>query len=371
MSCKGLGEAKGLCGVSSIVEDCPTKEMTVYEFDPLLDPRWDKFIETHPRSSVFHSRNWMRALRNSYGYEPFAVSTSSPGYELTNGLVFCRIKSWLTGRRVVALPFSDHCEPLVNNDDELDCRLNYVTLSVDRHKEKYVEIRPILAKPGVATKLEPSMAYYLHCIDIQKDIQDVFRGFHKDCVIRKIRRADKESLDYEEGRSEELLEKFYQLLLITRRRQHLPPQPRQWFRQLAVDLGDSLKVRVVSKDGVPIASIITILHKKTMTYKYGSSDSRYHRLGGTALLFWTAIQEAKEMNCHVFDLGRSNVDNDGLIAFKEHWGASRSLVSYWRHPHTLDREPSAWKAKVVNKAVLIAPDVALVAIGQFLYPHIG
>jgi lipid II:glycine glycyltransferase (peptidoglycan interpeptide bridge formation enzyme) len=310
-------------------------------------------------------------LQRAYGYEPFVVSTSAPARELEDGLLVCRVKSWLTGRRLVSLPFSDHCEPLVNNDDELDCLLSHLKHGVDKHKWNYIEIRPTFAKPGITTKLERSMAYYLHCIDLRKGIHELFHGCHKDCVQRKIRRAERESLDYEEGCSEVLLEKFYRLLLITRRRQHLPPQPRQWFRHLMAELGQDLKIRVVSKDSVPVASIMTILHKKTMTYKYGCSDAQYNKLGGTALLFWKTIQEAKRVECVTFDLGRSAIDNEGLIAFKEHWGASRAVMNYWRYPHKPNRPASAWKTHLVNKVVSIAPDLSLVAVGRLLYRHIG
>src|SRR5208282_4900386 len=92
----------------------------VYEVNPLLDFRWEVLVSSHPRASLFHSTNWLKALQTSYGYDPVVVTTCSPDATLTNGLVFCRVKSWLTGRRLVSLPFSDHCEPLVNNSGELD-----------------------------------------------------------------------------------------------------------------------------------------------------------------------------------------------------------------------------------------------------------
>src|SRR5208337_2836392 len=70
----------------------------IYEIDPLCDPRWTTLVENHPQASVFHSPNWLRALQTVYGYDPVAVTTCPPGASLTNGLVFCRVKSWLTGR---------------------------------------------------------------------------------------------------------------------------------------------------------------------------------------------------------------------------------------------------------------------------------
>ena len=86
--------------------------MSVYQFNPLKDPRWQPFVDHHPGGSIFHSADWLEALRRTYGYEPVVYTTTSPGKELSNGIVFCRIHSWVSGSRLVSLPFSDHCEPL-------------------------------------------------------------------------------------------------------------------------------------------------------------------------------------------------------------------------------------------------------------------
>ena len=91
-------------------------KVPVYQIDPLTDPRWQEFTARHPRASVFHSSGWLRALQLAYGYEPIAYTLSPPQSEVANAVVFSRIRSWATGRRLVSLPFSDHCEPLVDGD---------------------------------------------------------------------------------------------------------------------------------------------------------------------------------------------------------------------------------------------------------------
>src|SRR5262245_27771741 len=89
---------------------CPTVS-AVHLIRPLEDPRWSALIERHPRASVFHSLEWLRALHQTYGYQPVAFTTATAGEELQNAILGCRINSWLTGRRIVSLPFSDHCDP--------------------------------------------------------------------------------------------------------------------------------------------------------------------------------------------------------------------------------------------------------------------
>jgi CelD/BcsL family acetyltransferase involved in cellulose biosynthesis len=342
-----------------------------YELDPLHDSRWDALVHSHPRTSVFHSPNWLRALRMVYGYEPVVVTTCPPGARLTNGLVFCRVNSWLTGRRFVSLPFSDHCDPLIDRSAELDDMILHMKRYVDDDRWKYIEIRPLSYEPSSHTKLAKSVTYRFHRLDLCRSIQELFRGFHKDCVQRKIRRAEREKLQYEEGTSEDVLQKFYRLLVTTRRRQYLPPQPLNWFRGLIAAFGKDVKIRVASKDGVAVASILTLSHKKAMVYKYGCSNVAVNKLGGTALLFWKTIQEARDNGFEELEMGRSDLDNLGLIAFKEHWGASGTVISYWSYPHGGKGLPGFWKTKLARHLVPTVPDIALKTVGRLLYKHVG
>lgn len=367
-------EAVGVVG--RVEEPSPSAKMEraaadVYEIDPLQDQGWAALVESHARASVFHSTNWLRALQSVYGYEPVVMTTCQPGARLTNGLVFCWVNSWLTGRRLVSLPFSDHCEPLVDCSDELDAIFAHAQRHVDARKSKYIEVRPLSCEPSNHTKLGKLVTYRFHHLDLRRSEPELFRSFHKDCVQRKIRRAEREKLQYEQGTSEDLLQKFYQLLVMTRRRQYLPPQPLAWFRGLIAAFGTDLTIRVASKDSSPVASILTLSHKTTMVYKYGCSDAAFNKFGGMALLFWKTIQEANDKGFEKLDLGRSDTDNLGLIAFKGHWGAAATDLNYWAYPCRSAERPSSWEKTLVARVVSVAPDFALKVVGKLLYRHIG
>jgi hypothetical protein len=348
-----------------------TSPFDVHEVDPIEDPRWEQLVRNHPRASVFHSIQWLRALRDVYGYQAVGMSTSQPGAPLENGVAFCRISSWLTGKRLVSLPFSDHCEPLVNSSEEFNSIVASMRRSVEQGKQQYVELRPVRWASDDFAKLAMSSTFQFHALDLRPPWKKLFAAFHKDCVRRKIRRAEREKLRYEEGASESLLQRFYGLQVKTRRRQGLPPQPKAWFRGLIASFGNDLKIRVASKGSAPVASILTLSFKKSMVYKYGCSDAAYHNLGGTALLFSRAIQEAKDLGFEEFEMGRSDPNNTGLIAFKEHWGAKGTTIRYWRYPAGPAVSPDVWKMNLARRIVPVLPDVALVAIGKLLYRHIG
>jgi hypothetical protein len=64
--------------------------MTIYTANPLQDHRWDELVQ-HPRASVFHTREWLEALNQTYGYEPILLITSPEHSPLRNGVVFCKV----------------------------------------------------------------------------------------------------------------------------------------------------------------------------------------------------------------------------------------------------------------------------------------
>jgi lipid II:glycine glycyltransferase (peptidoglycan interpeptide bridge formation enzyme) len=351
---------------------------TTYEINPLTDPRWDRFLGRNPHASLFHSSPWLEALRRTYGYPPVAYTTSDPHAELENALVFCRVESWLTGRRLVSLPFSDYCDLLVSELSELKILLADLEKKARREKWQYLEIRPLDSlEVSEATTLSCStQEYTYHRLDLSPDLDTLFRNFHKDSIQRKVRRSERERVGYREG-ALDLLDDFYRLLVITRRRHHVPPQPISWYQNLIACFGDALKIRVAFKDNRAIAGMLTLRYKDTMTYKYGGSDPAYNKFGSMHLLFWKAIQEAKNSRLRVFDFGRTDAGQDGLITFKGRWGATQSRLIYSRYvlpgkaPGFLDPATGNWKTQLAKHVFARMPTSLLAAIGDRLYRHIG
>jgi lipid II:glycine glycyltransferase (peptidoglycan interpeptide bridge formation enzyme) len=339
--------------------------------DPLVDGRWQKLVERHGDASVFHTTAWLDALRRTYGYEPLVV-TKSNGKELTNGIVLCRICCRWTGNRIVSLPYSDHCEPLAQDVGEVRALVDHLLKLRGSEACKYVELRPRSYRPEMSDSFAPAAQFYAHTIDLRNSLQHIMGEFHESCVLRKIRRAERERLACESGTSESLLSAFYNLQVLTRRRHHLPPQPLLWFRNLVHCFGNALSIRIAFKDERAVAGILTLTHRQTLVYKYACSDPRFSHLGGTALLLWNAIQEAHRAGLQQIDMGRSDVHQKGLIAFKERWGCKRSELTYWRSPvSACCTENSFFQSRVVNLLIERAPARVLAFAGTVLYRYYG
>jgi hypothetical protein len=343
----------------------------VYTIDPLADGRWDELVGRHQAASVFHSRPWLDAVRRTYGYTPMVYTTSPPSVPLANGIVFCEIKSWLTGGRLVSLPFSDHCEPLLDSPESAAAIGKELKKLAEAGNWKYIELRPVSELPALDGAVK-TPACYLHMLDLRPAVEELLRKMHKTAVRQPIRRAEREGLVYESGNSERLLKAFYRLMIQTRRRKQLPPQPIQWFRNLAACLGGRMQVRVAFKDGNAIASILTVQNRDVIVYKYSCSDMAFQNFGGTPFLLWKTILEAKTIGLTCMDFGRSNADNPGLIAFKDRWGAKSSKLSYLRWPgKQIAVRAKSHSSGLARQLLAMMPDALLQVTGRILYRHVG
>jgi hypothetical protein len=347
------------------------------EVNPLRDPRWDSLVANHPQATVFHSREWLEALHRTYNYEPVVLTTTRGQGPLDDGLVLCKVWSWATKRRLVSLPFSDHCQPLIDDQYGLEKILKTLRHRVMENGCKYVELRPRVAMDPEfqsTTGFQTNREHCFHALDLRPSLDVLFKNLHRS-FKQKLNRSQREGLIVREGRTDFLLEAFYRLMIRTRRRHGLPPQPLVWFRNLIRCFGDRMIIRVAFKNTIPIASVLILKHKKTMVYKYGCSDAAFHNLGGIGFLLWHTIQAGKEEDFEELDLGRSDLDNPGLIDFKDHLGAKCTALRYCGYTarpskNSLDAI-ERWKKGITERIFSRLPSSALAMSGRLLYKHLG
>ena len=205
--------------------------MTIQSIDPLQEARWNDLAARHPSGSVFHTSQCLDALQRTYGYAPTALTTDGAHGQLRDAIVFCRVTNRLTGRRFASLPFSDDCEPPIQNSEGLVALLAELRLRGQADKCSYVEPRPRCeTKRGMSFK--PASSSSITAWISGRVPARYSAGLIADCIQRKIRRGEREAIEVCDGTGPEALQIFYHLLVQTRRRQGFPPQPLAWFRNI-------------------------------------------------------------------------------------------------------------------------------------------
>lgn len=341
------------------------------EFDPLDDPRWRDLLERTRDATVFHHPAWLRLLQGAYGYRITACCVTGEDGRLLAGLPVAEVASRLTGRRLVALPFSDLCPPLVARDAPAGSEraLSEALQALQRRGGVPLEVR---GTGEVLRDEPPGQRFRRHVLALSPDVAAVERRFKKPQVARGVRRARREGLHATIGDDRASLEAFYRLHVATRRRLGVPTQPRRFvlaFERLFADgLGFVLEVRHQER---PIAAAVFLTAGDTLLYKYGASDERFWGLRANNLLFMEAIRWGCEHGMRRLDFGRTHWHHESLRAFKLAWGSEELELRYRHVGGAAPGGRSARAERVLASVIRRSPPAAGRVLGEVLYRHAG
>ena len=223
---------------------------------------------------------------------------------------------------MVSVPFSDHCAPLCQREENFEWLVSGLRSADTTDKWKYIELRPtddFYKNKTEQLGFKPLAKYILHKVDLSPPEDEIFRDLDKNSLQRRIRRAERAGVKVVCENSQSCLRDFYSLMIRTRARHCLPPQPYVWFRNVLECMGNGAELSVPYAEKIPVAALLSLHFKNITYYKYGCSDERHHGLGAMPYLLWQAIVKAKLRGSRIFDLGRTGSDEHGLLAFKNHW----------------------------------------------------
>lgn len=295
---------------------------------PEDDPEWDdRLIRSEGNYSFFHSSAWARVLRGAYGYKPcYFVNGGKSSFSIL--IPMMEVNSVLTRKRGVSLPFSDYCEGLVTAGGNREEILETVAAHGRRQGWKYIEFRG-----GAGFRDRDAFAYYYsHRLDLSPGSDRLFASL-SGAARRAVRKAAREGVRVEVGRSLSALREFHRLNRMTRREHGLPPQPFRFFLQVhrhVIEQGKGFTM-LSYIDDEPIAGAVFFHIGDRVIFKYGASDRNRLHLRANNLLMWEAIQWAADAGFRSFCFGRTEPDNDGLRRFKSGWGAEEGVIRYYRY----------------------------------------
>ena len=336
--------------------------------NPLQRADWDRQLAGHREATFFHTTAWARVLAETYGFTPmYLVAAGGDGF--SGVLPLMEVDSWLTGRRGVGLPFTDECEPL-GGDNETFQNLFQGALKLGRERRwKYVECRGgERFFPGAP----PSLVHYTHCLNLSADEKSIFAGLYGP-VRRAVRKAEKEGVTVEVSRDLAAVKFFYALLVKTRKRHGLPPQPFSFFENIYRHiLRQNMGVVVLAhKAHTPLSAAVFLKRGDQAIYKYGASDERFQQWRGNNLVMWEAIKWCGRQGLRRLHLGRTSLGNAGLRKFKLGWGAEEGRIAYFKFDVRRGRfvverdETEGWH----NRAFRSAPALVSRLAGRLLYRH--
>jgi hypothetical protein len=317
-------------------------------------------------ASFYYSPAWLNLLTTLYGYRIIPLLTTNQAGQTTGFLPLCLIQSPLTGRRLVALPFSDHC-PLLASDEEAANALITQAVELAQQKQvRYLELRTgsneVLAK---RTDLVEERDLYVRWSKLRKPVQ------------HQIKKSRKLGVQVRIAQHREDVEHYYQLHLQTRSKKHgMPAQPAQFFYGLWDNFAANgiMQLLLAEYEGKIIGGMVLFISGKTLRYAYGASSEPYLHLAPNNLLMWTAITGGCEHGCQVLDMGRTAQENTGLMEFKRRWGAIQEPLPYYYYPATAGLVATSEQSRkflLLTNCWRRLPVKIAGPLGGYLYRHLG
>lgn len=352
----------------------------VVAVDPRADRRWDEFVVRAPDAGVFHSAAWLEVLQRTYGYQPEHLAYEVDG-ALEGILPLLRVRSVLTGARLVSLPYSGPAGPVGSSDDAVDALVAAaVRLRAERgcaHLNLQVKRRLPPRSEGPLARTAPIVCSSL---SLGGDPSVTWARLRK--TLRwEIRRAGGLGVSVSAAEGGRGLDTFYRLHIETHRRHGLPPQPSRLFELMQDILAPRgmFRLLVASLNGRPIHAAICLTHKDVCSLLYTGADDRFRPCHPGQLVHWTAISQAAREGYRHVDFLQSDVGDAGLRWYKRSFGCVESPVTFYFDPR---RVPSVafknWLVRgqsrgprLVRAAVRQAPAAALRLVGTVAFKHLG
>lgn len=331
---------------------------------------WNEVLLHTPGHSFFHTATWAAVLQKSYNYQSVYLAITEKT-TMDALLPVMEVSSVLTGKRGVALPFTDYCEPIASNAEQFQ---EMFAAAVDLGKMRHWRYLELRGGERYFPNEEVAEFHYGHILDLTGGTGPLFAGL-RDSTRRNIKKAEKEKLDVTFSTSPDAMQAFCRLNALTRRDHGLPPQPRRFFQCihdqiLAPGLGF---IALASLRGMVIAANMYFTFGKQIIYKYGASAKSHQHLRANNLVMWEAIKRGCDHGYRTLCFGRTEPGNEGLRQFKAGWGAREYLIKYYRYDlqkNVFVKAPSVVKP-LYHKIFSKLPIPALNMLGSILYRHMG
>jgi CelD/BcsL family acetyltransferase involved in cellulose biosynthesis len=344
-------------------------QTSVVVVDPRKDPLWCRLVNQVP-SSVFHSPSWIQVLTDPYGWEASAYVILDDRGEPCGGIPFCRITDIL-GERIVALPFSDYCDPLVDDANGWRALIDQLL----------PEHRPITVRclhnnlPLADGRFSLFKQARWHGLDLRPELDTIWSAMHES-THRAIRKSQRAGLVVRPAESEEELRSFFDMHLKIRKYKYgLLAQPYSFFQNIwrrFVELQQGF-ILLALCDGKIAAGDFFLVYKDTLYYKFNASlpGDLSHRPND--LLIWEAIQRGKNQGLKLLDFGLSDIDQEGLVRYKRKFGTEEKTISFLRHepnggPTPVEKQMRELLGKLTNRFTdRTVPDPVTERAGEDLY----
>ena len=281
--------------------------------------RWNEYVLGHADGTMFHLAGWADVFVESLGHKAHYKLAERDG-KICGILPAVQIRSRLFGHTLTSLPFLAYGGILASDSGALSALENDLVETATSLGVDFIEIRD---REQTLEGWEVKDSY----VTFRKEIPDTPEECLK-MIPRKQRAMVRKGIGHDlVSRIDTDLNAFYAIMSESYRNLGTPILPRRYFEKIHKDFGDDCEILTITKDDVPVATVMSYYYKNEVIPYYGGSRSQARSLMANDFMYWELMRRASERGLKVFDYGRSR-KGTGSYRFKRHWGFEPEPLHY-------------------------------------------
>jgi lipid II:glycine glycyltransferase (peptidoglycan interpeptide bridge formation enzyme) len=259
---------------------------------------WERFLLSRPEANFLQSWDWGEMHKN------LKKLIFRRGFYIKKGLAGVMLSVVEDAKRAKYLTVPGG--PIIDweNDDLVDAAFKEMKGQAVKTKSVFVRVRPqlleseegavLFRKYGFKKSLMHLHAELSNVLDISKSEEELLSQMRK-TTRYEIRKAEREGIKIVRSMDERLIRDFYELQLVTAKRQKFVPFSYDFFLEqfkIFFTARNGLIYTAYLEDKV-LAQAFIIFYGQEAVYHYGASTDEGRKHPGAYLIQWEAIKEAR------------------------------------------------------------------------------
>lgn len=285
--------------------------------------RHDAFVRARDNGTPFHLTAWGRAVARGTGAKPRYLVAERAG-QIVGVLPLTATSSPLFGKALVSNALAVYGGPLAD-DVETHAALDIAAWAIaGRIGVRVLEYRD-------QARLRPEWA-------AKSDVYATFKrplGADEDANLKaiprkqraEVRKSQDFGLETRIGRGRADLAAHFRVYGASVRNLGTPVFPARLFAAILSEFGDDADILTVYKDGIPLASVLSLYYGGQVLPYYGGGVPEARTWRANDHMYWQLMEHARRRGCTSFDFGRSKTGT-GPFAFKKNWGFEPAPLHY-------------------------------------------
>jgi serine/alanine adding enzyme len=325
--------------------------INLWEHWDRLRPAWDRFVDSHPKSSIFHTSSMVRVFQQTKRHAAMPLAAIDSDGQVMALLVAIRVQTLPDPLGCVSSRSIMYAEPLCDDRPEGNAALAQLIVRHDLEMgtgTMFCEVRPHFA-PGLEQSALQQCGYqaleYLnYLIDLTAPREILWQQLDRR-ARGAIRRCEHHGIQVREATLD--VAQLYRLCKLSYRHARVPLVDRSLFEAALSEFQPRGMARIFAayQGDMPIAMDLILLFKSRAYVWYAGFD-RSAVVSPCANLRWHGMQWAQEHGFSLFDMGGAGWPDKpyGVRDFKRKLGGQ--LVQFGRYRKYF----SPWKLAVVERA---------------------